>query len=120
MPTRSIAPDASRRKRTRPPTHPGGIIKRMHMEPLHLTVTQLAAVLGVSRKTLSKIVNERAGVTPDMALRLSRAFGTTPDLWLNLQQAYDLWIAEHESTGWENVTPIPVPATTGDDSQATA
>lgn len=119
MPTRSIAPDAPRRDLTRKPTHPGGIIKRMHMEPLHLTVTQLAAVLGVSRKTLSKIVNERAGVTPDMALRLSRAFGTTPDLWLNLQQAHDLWLAEHERTGWENVTPIPVPAM-GDDSQATA
>jgi addiction module HigA family antidote len=119
MLTASTTIDPTRRKRTRPPTHPGGIIKRMHMEPLRLTVTQLAAVLGVSRKTLSKIVNERAGLTPDMALRLSRAFGTTPDLWLNLQKAHDLWIAEHESTGWENVTPIPVPAV-GDDSQATA
>lgn len=119
MLTASTTIEPPRRKMTRKPTHPGGIIKRMHMEPLRLTVTQLAAVLGVSRKTLSKIVNERAGVTPDMALRLSRAFGTTPDLWLNLQKAHDLWIAEHESTGWEDVTPIPVPATSADDSQAT-
>jgi len=109
--------DAPRRKMTRKPTHPGGIIRRMHMEPLHLTVTQLAAVLGISRKTLSKILNERAGVSPDMALRLSRAFGTTPDLWLNLQKAHDLWIAEHEFTGWENVTPIPVPSSAGDEGR---
>lgn len=109
--------EAPRRKMTRKPTHPGGIIRRMHMEPLHLTVTQLAAVLGISRKTLSKIINERAGVSPDMALRLSRAFGTTPDLWLNLQKAHDLWIAEHESTGWENVTPIPVPSSAGDEGR---
>jgi antitoxin HigA-1 len=119
MLTTSTTTEPPRRKMSRPPTHPGGIIKRMHMEPLHLTVTQLAAVLGVSRKTLSKIINERAGVTPDMALRLSRAFGTTPDLWLNLQQAHDLWVAEHEPTGWDAVTPIPVSAM-GDDSQATA
>jgi len=102
---------------TRKPTHPGGIIRRMHMEPLHLTVTQLAAVLGISRKTLSKILNERAGVSPDMALRLSRAFGTTPDLWLNLQKNHDLWIAEHESTGWENVTPIPAPSSADDEGR---
>jgi len=109
--------DAPRRKMTRKPTHPGGIIRRMHMEPLHLTVTQLAAVLGISRKTLSKILNERAGVSPDMALRLSRAFGTTPDLWLNLQKNHDLWIAEHESTGWENVTPIPAPSSADDEGR---
>jgi len=65
------------RTRNRIPTHPGGILKRQYMEPLSLTVSDLAATLGVSRKTLSKIVNECGAVTPDMALRLSKAFNTT-------------------------------------------
>lgn len=89
------------RTRTRPPTHPGGIIKRHHLEPLSLSVSAAAAALGVSRKTLSKIVNERGAVTPDMALRLSKAFHTTPELWLNLQQRYDLWHATHDSKAWQ-------------------
>ena len=108
MSTTSTTTDAPRRRMNRKPTHPGGVIRRMHMEPLRLTVTQLAAILGVSRKTLSKIINERAGISPDMALRMSRAFNTTPELWLNLQKSHDLWVAEHELTGWENVTPIPL------------
>jgi addiction module HigA family antidote len=87
--------------RTRPPTHPGGIIKRLHLEPLGLSVSAAAKALGVSRKTLSKIVNERGAVTPDMALRLARAFHTTPELWLNLQQFHDLWHAERDSKAWQ-------------------
>ena len=71
-----------------------------------MTITELANVLGVSRKTLSKIVNERGSVTPDMALRLSRAFDTTADLWMNLQKNYDLWLAEHTSKEWQAVKPI--------------
>jgi plasmid maintenance system antidote protein VapI len=67
----------------------------------------MAANLGVSRKTLSKIINERGAITPDMALRLSRAFDTTPDLWLNLQKSYDLWQAETESQEWKKVKPFP-------------
>ncbi len=85
------------RTRKRPPTHPGGILKRHYMEPLSLTISELASSLGVSRKTLLKIVNERGDITLDMALRLSKAFKTTPELWLNLQQAYDLWQASHKS-----------------------
>ncbi|HUL01382.1 MAG TPA: HigA family addiction module antitoxin, partial [Nitrospirota bacterium] len=61
------------RMRKRTPTHPGGILKRQYIEPLSLTISELAGTLGVSRKTLSKIVNERGDVTPDMALRLSKA-----------------------------------------------
>lgn len=95
------------RKMTRKPTHPGELIKADYMETLHLTVTALAACLGVSRKTLSMIINERAAVTPDMALRLSRAFATSPELWLNMQKAYDLWTAAHEQTGWNEVMPVP-------------
>lgn len=94
------------RKMTRKPTHPGELIKEEYMKALRLTVTSLADRLGVSRKTLSTIVNERAAVTPDMALRLSRAFSTSPELWLNMQKSYDLWTAEHEDTGWTEVVPI--------------
>ena len=91
------------RTRTRKPTHPGAVVRMDYIEPLHLSITALAERLGVSRKHLSGIVNERAGVTPDMALRLSRAFSTTPGLWLNMQQALDLWEAQHTSGDWEKV-----------------
>ena len=91
----------------RQPTHPGCILREDYLEPLRITITDMALKLGVSRKTLSKILNEKGSVTPDMALRLSRAFGTTPELWLNLQKNYDLWIAEHASNGWKQVSPLP-------------
>ncbi len=68
-----------------------------------MTITEMAINLGISRKTLSKNLNERGTVTPDMALRLSRAFDTAPDLWLNLQKNYDLWQAEHRSKEWLRV-----------------
>jgi addiction module HigA family antidote len=91
----------------RQPTHPGKIIKEDYLEPLSITIKDMAESLGVSRKTLSKIINERGSITPDMALRLSRAFDTTPNLWLNLQKNFDLWHAETTSTEWQNVQPIP-------------
>ena len=94
------------RKITRKRTHPGEMIKEIYMKPLELTITSLAKSLGISRKTLSAIVNERAGVTPDMALRLSRAFSTTPELWLNMQQGYDLWVAENGDSDWHKVAPL--------------
>ncbi len=81
----------------RKPTHPGKIIREDYLVPLSLTITEMATTLGVSRKTLSKTLNERGTVTPDMALRLSRAFDTTPDLWINLLKNYDLWQAEYSS-----------------------
>lgn len=80
---------------TRRPTHPGKIIKEDYLSPLSVTITELSSILGVSRKTLSKIINERGSTTPDIALRLSRAFDTTAILWLNLQKNYDLWQAEN-------------------------
>jgi addiction module HigA family antidote len=87
----------------RKPTHPGTIIKEDYLEPLSISIKDMASYLGVSRKTLSKIVNTRGSITPEMALRLSRAFDTTPDLWMNLQKDYDLWNAEKESTSWKMV-----------------
>ena len=94
------------RIRTRPPIHPGEIIKHHYLKPRRLSILRMADALGVSRKTLSEIVNERASVTPDMALRLSRAFKTTPQLWLNLQQNYDLWHAARDSKGWKAAHPV--------------
>jgi len=91
----------------RRPTHPGNIIKEDYLLPLSITIKDMADSLGVSRKTLSKIINERGTITPDMALRLSRAFDTTPDFWLNLQKNYDLWHAEKESQEWKKVRPLP-------------
>ena len=95
------------RKMKRQPVHPGKIIKEDYLEPLSITIKGMSESLGVSRKTLSKIINERGSITPDMALRLSRAFDTTPDLWLNLQKNYDLWLAETASKEWQNVQSIP-------------
>jgi addiction module HigA family antidote len=73
------------------PPHPGEIIRDLCIEPLKLTVTEAAEALGVTRKTLSTILNARAGISPEMALRLSRVFGRTPEGWLKLQLQYDLW-----------------------------
>ena len=95
------------RKMIRRPTHPGNIIKEDYLLPLSITIKDMANSLGVSRKTLSKIINERGAITPDMALRLSRAFDTTPDFWLNLQKNFDLWHAEKESQEWKKVRPFP-------------
>jgi addiction module HigA family antidote len=83
------------RTRMCPPIHPGGIRKRQVPDPLQISIAQAARALGVSRKTLSKIVNERGAVTPDMALRLAQALQTPPELWLNLSRAYDVWHAVH-------------------------
>ena len=96
------------KKMTRQPTHPGKIIKEDYLEPLSITITETAGILGISRKTLSKIINERGSVTPDMALRLSRAFDTSSVFWLNLQRNYDLWEAENTSKAWKNVKQIPL------------
>ncbi|WP_323272824.1 HigA family addiction module antitoxin [Limnoraphis robusta] len=76
------------------PPHPGEVLRELCLEPLGLTVTDAAEALGVSRKTLSAILNGRAGISPEMAIRLSKAFGTSAESWLNQQMQYDLWVAE--------------------------
>ena len=75
------------------PPHPGEILRELCLEPRGLSVTRAAQALGVSRKTLSAIVNGRAGISPEMAIRLGKAFGTTAESWLNQQTQYDLWVA---------------------------
>ena len=76
------------------PPHPGKVLRQLCLEPLGLTVTQMAEALGVSRKMLSPILNERAGISPEMAVRLSIAFGASSKSWPNQQVQYDLWQAE--------------------------
>ena len=76
------------------PPHPGEIIKELCLEPLGISVTTAAKALGVSRKTLSALLNGRAGISPEMAVRLSIAFDTSAESWLNQQTQYDLWRAE--------------------------
>lgn len=75
------------------PPHPGEIIKELCLEPLGMTVTRAAGALGVSRKTLSAILNGRASISPEMAIRLSIAFDTSAESWLAQQAQYDLWQA---------------------------
>jgi antitoxin HigA-1 len=78
------------------PPHPGEVLRSLCLEPLDLTVTEAAEALGVSRKTLSSILNGRAGVSPEMAVRLSIALDTTAESWLAQQLQYDLWRAEQK------------------------
>jgi addiction module HigA family antidote len=72
------------------PPHPGGFVLRECIEPLGLTITQAAEALGVTRKTLSELVNEKCAISPEMAVRLSKVFGGTAEGWLVQQAQYDL------------------------------
>ncbi len=76
------------------PPHPGEIIKGLWLDPMGVSITKAAKAMGVSRKTLSKIINKQGRVTPEMAIRLSLALGSSPESWLGHQTAYDLWQAE--------------------------
>src|SRR5277367_3547319 len=78
------------------PAHPGRIVRSACLEPLGLSVTDGAKVLGVTRQTLTKIVNGKSGISPEMAIRLSKAFGSTPETWLRMQLAYDLAAARKD------------------------
>ena len=81
------------------PPHPGGVLSRLYLEPLGLTVTEAARRLGISRKHLSLLVNERAGFSPEMAVRVGMATNTTPESWLGMQTAYDLWLTKRRTKG---------------------
>ncbi len=79
-----------------PPTHPGEVLKEIYLEPLGISVTELAGNIGVARRTVSLIIKGHSGISAEMALRLSKAFNTTPELWLNLQRSHDLWYASQK------------------------
>jgi len=78
------------------PTHPGEIIRHDYLEPLDLTIGDLANSLGITRPMLSAIINGRSSVSSEMAIRLSKAFDTTPDLWLGMQRSFDLYHAKEK------------------------
>lgn len=81
------------------PPHPGEVLRDLCLEPLGISVTEAAKALGVARKTLSSILNGHSGISPEMAIRLGKAFDTTPESWLNQQMQHDLWQAEHRAVG---------------------
>ncbi len=76
--------------RMKNPPHPGRIVRQECIEPLGLTITEAAECLGVTRQTLDKLVNGKTGISPEMSIRLSKAFGSSPDMWLGLQMEYGL------------------------------
>ena len=76
------------------PPHPGGVVRRQCLDPLGLSVTRAAQGLGITRRVLSDLVNEKAGISVEMAFRLSKAFGPSPETWLGMQMDYDLWQAQ--------------------------
>lgn len=76
------------------PKHPGKIFQNLCLEPLNLSVTEAAKALGVSRTLLSKILHGHAGISPEMAVRISIVFNTSDEMWINLQSAYALWQAQ--------------------------
>ena len=93
------------------PPHPGQVLKGLYLEPLELSITDAAKGLGVTRKTLSQLINGHHGITPEMALRLSVAFSTTPQLWLNMQQNFDLRQAEKKKKNYTVQLFWPSPGT---------
>ena len=81
------------------PVHPGRIVRHDCLEPLGLSVTEGAKVLGVTRQALNNVINGKSGISPEMAIRLTKAFGSTAETWLRMQVAYDLAQAQkHESS----------------------
>jgi len=91
------------------PPHPGEHVLEDCLRPLSLSITKAADVLGVSRLTLSNLVNGKNGVSPGMAIRLSKAFGGSPEVWLGMQMQYDLAQAEKKAATIK-VKRVPVPA----------
>lgn len=83
-------------KRGLPPAHPGEILREIFIKENNLTVTEVAKGIGVARAQLSSLVNEHSGLSPEMAIKLSEAFGNTAQFWLNLQKNYELWHAEQK------------------------
>jgi addiction module HigA family antidote len=88
------------------PPHPGGIIKEA-IEAIPMSVTGFATHIGVSRVTLSRVLNEKAGVTAEMSIKISEAFGQdSPDIWFNLQNDYDFWQVANAPAGRRKVEPL--------------
>ena len=87
------------------PPHPGEFIKEIYLEPYELSIRSLADSLGVSPSTLTRLINGQSGISPEMALRLSKALGRSPESWLSMQHNYDLWLAR-QSVDLSRVTTV--------------
>ena len=99
-----VRPLAARRRR---PSHPGAVLRDWMLPESHLTQTELAARLGVSRRTINQIVNELRPVTPDLANRLGRFFGNGAEFWMRLQQQMDLWDTLHaDERPYQSIEPL--------------
>lgn len=81
-------------KREKPPAHPGTVLRELFMNERNLIITELAKGLGMTRANVSAIINERAGISPELAVKLSAAFGNSATFWTNLQTNYELWHTE--------------------------
>ena len=93
----------------RRPTHPGEMLREDFLPDYGLTVSGLAEAVGVSRQSINELLRERRGVSPEMALRLSRLFGNSPEFWLNAQQAVELWdAAQAVKEDVERIKPLSV------------
>jgi len=75
------------------PPHVGEILRELYLEPSKISVTEAAERLGVSRQAISRLINEKTGISADMALRLAQAFKTSPEYWMNMEKQYELWQA---------------------------
>lgn len=99
-----------RRRRSRPPTHPGALLREIVLPALGVSVSQAAREMRVSRQQLHKILAEERSITADMAARLGRYCGNGPDLWLSMQSAYDLWQTEKRLGSVLRAIPARTPA----------
>ncbi len=90
------------------PKHPGRLVKSLCLEPLNLSVTEAAKALKVSRPTLSKLLNGRINISPEMAIRISVVFRTSDKLWVDLQAGYDLWKAQQKKNKL-HLKPLAIP-----------
>ena len=93
---------------TRRPTHPGAVFREDVIKPLNLSITNAARMLGISRKALSEFVNEKTALSPEMALRISKATNTSVESWMNMQQKLTLWDARQKDH--TKVIPFPLDA----------
>lgn len=96
----------SLRNPNRRPTHPGAILREDVLPALEMTQTELAQRLGVSRLTVSDLLHEKRGITPEMALRVAKLLNTTPESWLRMQQAVDLWDVQQQPEKLANIKPL--------------
>ena len=88
------------------PLHPGVILKDVLIDSTDLTISEAAGRLGVTRTTLSRLLNQHSGISPEMALRLSILLNTSIDMWVNLQSQYDIWNVKKHASNMDNIIPL--------------